>query len=147
MTVRLTFHRPEFADGRASVWSADTPSAGAATVNLDEQGQGYIQVRPDAAHDVVLRSAGRPPEAARVQMPSTNADFDEVRLRPDGSLRQDRSDDDARTPFGNLAEIRDELRLTRKAIAAHGLATAGHQSDASLITSVRSLNRMMQDNP
>ena len=147
MTVRLTFHRPEFADGRASVWSADTPSAGAATVRLDEQGQGYIQVRPDAAHDMVLRSDERPPEAARVQMPSTNADFDEVRLRPDGSLGQDRSDGDARTPFGNLAEIRDELRMIRQTIAAHGLATAPHRSEASLIAGLRVLNRMVQDNP
>ena len=147
MTVRLTFHRSEFADGPASVWSAGTPSAGAATVKLDEQGQGYIQVRPDAAHDVVLRSDERPPEAARVQMPNTNADFDVVRLRPDGSLGQDRSDADARTPFGNLAEIRDDLRMIRQTVAAHGLATASHKSEASLLTGLRALNRMVQDNP
>ena len=28
MTVRLTFHRPEFADGRASVWSPAPPAQG-----------------------------------------------------------------------------------------------------------------------
>ena len=116
-------------------------------MKLDEQGQGYIQVRPDAAHDVVLRSDERPPEAARVQMPSTNADFDEVRLRPDGSLGPDRSDGDARTPLGDLAEIRDELRMIRQTVAAHGLATASHKSEASLLTGLRVLNRMVQDNP
>ena len=85
MTVRLTFDRPEFADGRVSVWSVGRHGALPGTVRLDERGQGYVPVVPGAAHDVVLRSNERPPEAARVQMPDTEADFDDVRLRPDGS--------------------------------------------------------------
>ena len=147
MTVRLTFDRPEFADGRVSVWFVGKHSAQPATVRLDERGRGYVPVVPGADHDVVLRSNERPPEAARVQMPDTEADFDDVRLRPDGSLGQGRSDGDARTPFGDLAEIRDELRMIRQTVAAHGMATASHKSEASLLTGLRVLNRMVRDNP
>ena len=46
-----------------------------------------------------------------------------------------------------LREVRDELRMIRQTIAAHGLATAPHRSDSSLATGVRVLSRMMQDNP
>ena len=145
MTVRLTFDRPEFADGRVSVWSVGKHSAQPATVRLDERGQGYVPVVPGAAHDVVLRSNERPPEAARVQMPDTEADFDDVRIRPDGSLGQLRSDDDALPPVGILVEIRDELRLTRKTIAAHGLATAPHRSEGTIAMAVKHLAAMARN--
>ena len=94
---------------------------------------------PGTAHDVVLRSDERPPEAARVQMPDTDADFDDVRIRPDGSLGQPRGDDDALPPVGILTEIRDELRLTRKTIAAHGLAMAPHRGEGTLVMAVKHL--------
>lgn len=145
MTVRLTFDRPEFAHSRASVWLVGKHGAEPATVRLDERGQGYADVAPDGVYDVVLRSNLKPPEAARVQMSDTDADFDDVQVRADGSLGQRPSTNQAPTPYGNLGEIRDELVLIRKTIAAHGLATTPHSSEASLSQSLRFLARIKSE--
>ena len=46
-----------------------------------------------------------------------------------------------------LRKVRDELRMIRQTVAAHGLATASHKSEASLLAGPRVLNRMVQNNP
>lgn len=146
-TVSLFFDRPEFANGSASVWPVVGGSAQSKTVRLDEWGQGYVPVEPGAAHDVVLHSGEQPPEAARVQMSKTDADFDEVRrVGPTVPAGQPRGDEDALIP-GGAAAICAELRLIRKTIAAHGLATAEHIGGGTLSGATRVLTRMVQDNP